>query len=153
MTSEVERITKSLAKTFNKGPWYGPSMMDILSQVTEGSAKSRVGKSHSILELLLHMISWRTFATKRLQGDNTYQVSEAENFPAIDSLTLTQALDRLEKSQQELVAAAAKFPEDKLGELVPSNTGKYTYYTLLHGIEQHDIYHIGQIQLILKSIS
>lgn len=153
MATETERVTKSLEKTYNKGPWYGPSIMEILRQVTPDNANARVGKSHSILELLFHMISWRTFVTKRLQGDNAYQVSQAENFPATGSLTLAQALEKLEQSQQALVSAAAGFPESRLGELVSSNTGKYTFYTLLHGIEQHDIYHIGQIQLILRSLS
>jgi len=153
MATELERITKSLGKTFNKGPWYGPSLMDILGQVNHENMNARVGKSHSIVELLLHMVSWRRFVTRRLQGDNNFQVSEEKNFPSAVSITWQDALSQLEKSQEELTAAAATFPEGRLGELVPSITGKYTYYTLLHGIEQHDIYHIGQIQLILRSLA
>ncbi len=151
MATETERIAKSLSKTFNKGPWYGPSIMDILTQVKAEEVDLRIGRSHSIQELLLHMISWRTFAIRRLQRDNDFQVSDDQNFPPASSTSWSKAIERLQKTQEELVAAALAFPENRLGELVPSNTGKYTYYTLLHGIEQHDIYHIGQIQLILKS--
>ena len=61
-------------------------------------------------------------------------------------------MEKLRQSQAELVDAAVNFPDSRLGELVPSKNQKYTYYTLLHGIIQHDIYHLGQIQLIRKSI-
>jgi uncharacterized damage-inducible protein DinB len=86
-----------------------------------------------------------------LEGDGAYQVSDEMNFPSPG--TWTEALQRLEESQVKLLEAAARFPEERLGELVPSITHKYTYYTLLHGIIHHDLYHIGQIQLILKSAS
>jgi len=57
---------------------------------------------------------------------------------------------KLQESQKELIEAAAKFPEERYGELVPSKVQKYTYYTLLHGIMQHDIYHLGQIAILKK---
>lgn len=149
MNSEVERITRMLEKTFNKSPWYGPSVMSIVSEVTPAKANRRAGASHSIIELILHMTSWRIFATNRLAGDDTYEVAEGMNFPKPGSWD--EAVQKLNQSQAELLAAAKAFPDGRLGELVPSASHKYTYYTLLHGIIQHDIYHIGQIQLILKS--
>lgn len=151
MATETERIVRLISKTFDKGPWYGPSLMDILVRVKPEHVNLRVGKSHSVLELLLHMISWRTFTARRLRGDNDYQVSDDANFPSTTNTSWSEAIDRLKRSQEELLAAANAFPESRLGELVPSNTQRYTYYTLLHGIVQHDIYHAGQIQLILRS--
>lgn len=147
---EMDRIVRLLNKTFNKGAWHGPTVREVLAQVTPSQMHQRAGKSHSIIELVLHMISWRTFATKRLQGDGEFQVTEEANFPAPGKINWPEAIQKLESSQQELEVAAKNFPEARLGEVVPSITHKYTYYTLLHGIIEHDIYHIGQIQLILK---
>src|SRR5436190_24209291 len=96
------------------------------------------------------MTSWRVFATKRLQGDDDYQVSDDLNFP--EPGPWNQALKDLRESQAGLIEAAKKFPDGRLGELVPSKTQKYTYYTLLHGIAQHDVYHAGQIMLIRRSV-
>ncbi len=149
MATEMERIIRMLEKTFDKHPWYGPSVMDILSEVTKTEASRRVGQSHSIIELVLHMTSWRTFAIQRLRGDNDFEVSDDSNFP--EPTSWDEALKKLKQSQAALVAAAREFSESKLGDLVPSSSHKYTYYTLLHGIIQHDIYHIGQVQLIRKS--
>jgi len=151
MATEIDRISRMLEKTFDKHPWYGPSVMSILSSVTSKEASCRVGQSHSIIELVLHMTSWRAFATSRLLGDNNFQVSDEANFPAPASWD--EAMKKLGQSQAALLAAVKGFPESKLGDLVPNGTNKYTYYTLLHGILQHDIYHIGQIQLILKSMA
>lgn len=150
MDLEIPRIVRMLEKTFDKSPWYGTSVMGSLSEVSPAQASQRTGQSHSIIGLVLHMISWRTFAASRLRGDNTFEVSDETNFP--EGSDWAVALEKLHQSQEELVAAAKDFPERRLGELVPSKTQKYTYYTLLHGIIQHDIYHLGQIQLIRKSI-
>lgn len=149
MATEIERIARMLEKTFEQHPWYGPSMMDILSELTEAEASRRAGQSHSIIELVLHMTSWRTFAIRRLKGDNDFEVSDKANFP--ESASWHEALKKLKQSQAELLTAARNFSESGLSDLVPSSSHKYTFYTLLHGIIQHDIYHIGQIQLIRKS--
>ncbi|MBS1545241.1 MAG: DinB family protein [Bacteroidetes bacterium] len=150
MTKETERIVRILEKTFDKQPWYGSSIMEVLSQVTPEKAHQRIGTSHTITELVLHMTTWRQFAIHRLQGDNNFEVSEAMNFPHAGSIQ--EAVKALHQSQMKLLEAAASFPDERLGDLVPSKTQRYTYYTLLHGIAQHDIYHLGQIALLLKAV-
>ncbi len=151
MASEIDRITRLLEKTFEKQPWYGNSIMGTLKDVQPAQAIQKMGQGHSIIELVLHMASWRTFAAHRLQGDNTFEVDESLNFPKPG--TWEQALAKLQQSQKELIEAAKQFPEERLGELVPSKTQRYTYYTLLHGIAHHDIYHLGQIAYIKRAIS
>lgn len=148
MATETERIVRLIEKTFDKHPWYGPSIMEVLTMDASTAAK-RVGKGHSIIELVRHMTSWRIFAVKRLQGDDVFEVTAGMNFP--DTGTWEEAVGNLRSSQDQLVEAARNFPESRLGELVPSKTQKYTYYTLLHGIVQHDIYHLGQISYLSKS--
>jgi len=109
-------------------------------------ASRRISNSHSISELVAHMTTWRNFVTKRLNGDSLYEVSDAENFPLV--LDWEQTLRELKESQLNLLAALKAFPESKLFTTVP--TRKYDFYTMLHGIAQHDIYHTGQITLLKK---
>lgn len=149
--TEIERIARLLTKTFNKGAWYGPTVREVLALVSPAQANARAGKSHSIIELVLHMVSWRTFVTRRLRGDETFQVSGDQNFPAAGAVTWQEAVRQLEESQADLEDAVRNFQEEKLGDLVPNSSHKYTFYTLIHGIIQHDIYHVGQIQLILRA--
>jgi uncharacterized damage-inducible protein DinB len=150
ISQETERIVRLLEKTFDKHPWYGPSIMDVLD-IDPAIATKRIGNGHTIIELVRHMTSWRVFATKRLQGDNTFEVTDEMNFSKAG--TWEEALISLRNSQAALVEAVKNFPESRYGELVPSKTQKYTYYTLLHGIVHHDIYHLGQIAYIRKAVN
>jgi uncharacterized damage-inducible protein DinB len=146
--TEIDRIARLLEKTFDKQPWYGCSIMEILSRVESEQSTMRQGDTHSISELVLHMASWRKFATQRLMGDAEFEVTDEANFPM--ATTWKDALAQLHQSQEALLAAVKQFPENRLAELVPSKTLKYTYYTLLHGIIQHDVYHLGQMALLQK---
>jgi uncharacterized damage-inducible protein DinB len=146
--TEIDRIVRLLEKTFDKQPWYGPSVIEIISTIDAETATVKHGDTHTIIELVLHMISWRKFAIQRLKGDATFDLTDEMNFPK--PTTWDDAIEQLHQSQRELIEATKQFPVDKLNELVPSSRLKYTYYTLLHGIAQHDVYHVGQIALLKK---
>jgi uncharacterized damage-inducible protein DinB len=146
--TEIDRIVRLLEKTFDKQPWYGDSILKILSQIDSETAAAKHGSAHTIIELVLHMASWRQFAIQRLKGNAAFDITDETNFPI--PTTFEKAIHELKESQQELVQAIIEFPIEKLNELVPSSRFKYTYYTLLHGIIQHDTYHLGQIALLQR---
>ena len=143
---EITNIASLLEKSFKGPAWHGPSVQEALEGITPKVMSNKISDSHSIIELVAHMTTWRNFVTKRLSGDATYEVSNEENFPLATDWKKT--LDDLKKSQETLLAALKAFPENKLFTTVP--TRKYDFYTMLHGIIQHDIYHIGQIVLLKK---
>ena len=153
MATEIDRIARALEKAFDKQPWYGSSVMTTLREIDASIVQRRAGQAHTIIELVLHMIAWRTFVTKRLTGDIEYQVSDELNFPKPSTApdAWSKALTSLEENQKALVGAIRKFPLEKLDELVPAASHKYTWYTLLHGIIHHDVYHLGQIALLKKA--
>src|SRR6478736_9415844 len=122
--------------------------MEVLTTVSPKQATQRISTSHSIIELVLHMAAWRVFVSKRLKEDNKFEVSDKENFPK--RTDWAAALKALQQSQDELIKAINQFPEEKLTAIVPTRT--YDFYTMLHGIVQHDIYHTGQIVLLKKVV-
>jgi uncharacterized damage-inducible protein DinB len=67
------------------------------------------------------------------------------------------ALARLQSAHDGLIAAVKVLPESRLYEPTndtrsgPLGTG-VSYYVLLHGIVQHDVYHAGQISLLKKAV-
>ena len=133
-----------LQKSFHGPAWHGPAVMEVLATVSASSATQKISTSHSIIELVMHMTVWRDFVTKRLQGNNEFEVSEAENFPK--GTDWTAALKALQHSQDDLVKAISQFSKEKLALIVHTRT--YDFYTMLYGIIQHDIYHTGQIVLL-----
>jgi hypothetical protein len=144
--TEVEKIIRLLNKSFDKGAWHGPTVREILAQVKNENVFNRLPNTHSIIELVAHMTSWRNYVTRRILGDSEFTVSDELNFPT--STDWSKVMGDLEKSHSELIAALENFPAEKLSELVPAASHKYTFYTMLHGIIHHDLYHAGQIILI-----
>jgi uncharacterized damage-inducible protein DinB len=107
MASEVARIVRQLEKAFDAQPWYGPSIISTLKEVDESIVHKHAGQAHSIIELVLHMISWRRFVIKRLAGESAYEVSDALNFPNPSTAkgSWTKAVNELIEIQKELVSA------------------------------------------------
>ena len=153
MKTEIDRIKSQLEKAFNKQPWYGTSVMGILKDVDASIVHRKLGP-HSIIILLKHMTIWRQYVIHKLQGNDDFKVTDELNFPdpPVVPQAWPDALKELQASQRDLLKAIAKFPNKRLDELVPAASHKYTWYTLLHGIIQHDIYHLGQIALLRKSL-
>lgn len=100
----------------------------------------------AFVQLVLHIVAWRTFVTKRLLGNSTFELADEHNFPP--ETDWASAIQQLEESQVELLNAIETISSEKLWEEVSNR--KYDFFILLHGIIHHDIYHIGQIQLIKK---
>lgn len=146
--TEIEKIVSLLHHTFEKDAWHGPAVMEVLSEVNDQSAHLKLPNTHSIIELVGHMTAWRRVTIAKLQ-DTDLTITDELNFPAESNWQ--KVLDDLKNSQHQLVEAIQKFPPARLSELIPNNENKYTFYTLIHGIIHHDLYHTGQIKLIIKA--
>jgi uncharacterized damage-inducible protein DinB len=149
MENEKQNIITLLQRSFEKDAWHGPSVREALQHVTQQTSHNRMPNTHSIIELIAHMTSWRNFVIQKLSGNLEFQVSDEMNFPMVDDWR--KAVMDLEQSQEQLLKAIERFPAGKLGEHVPQVSNNYTFYVLLHGIIHHDVYHTGQIMLIYKA--
>lgn len=159
--SEIERIVDQLRREHAGDPWHGSSLCTILERVTATQAFARpVPGAHSIWELVLHVTAWKNEVRHRLSGLSAGEPEEGD-WPEVGEPTEDRwrdALARLEHAHQDLLAAVRRLPESRL--FTPTNdernreTGSgVTYYVLLHGAVQHDVYHAGQIALLKKATS
>ena len=149
METEIQYLLSLLRKTFEKGAWHGPTVTESLEGLSEAHAFNRLPNTHSIIELVAHMTAWRKYVTKKLKGDAEYKVTEELNFPQPDNWRKT--LNELHESQNELMAAIETFAPANLMQQVPWTPEPFSYFDILHGIIHHDLYHIGQINLIKKA--
>lgn len=156
---ELLRIIDLLNTTYEgEETWHGPSLAEVMRDVTPDIAGLRISpNTHSIAELLFHMTSWRIFCVKKMQGDAVFDILTPEkNFgqlpEKIDDFEWEALQMELSLSQEELINELDKRDEDDfLEEIVPGRD--YTYYDLLHGIINHDIYHSGQIMILKKALT
>ena len=146
MKTEVQKLGNILRHTFEKNAWHGLAVMEVLNSIDEQIVHKKFNSTHSIIELVAHMTAWRVFVTEELSGNINYKVSQEMNFPVVKSWQ--EAVDGLVASQEKLLAQLEKFPAERLSDVVPNKP--YKFFTMLHGIAHHDLYHLGQIVLIKK---
>jgi uncharacterized damage-inducible protein DinB len=149
MATEIQDLISLLTKTFEKGAWHGPCVKETLDKISPEESLSRLPDTHSIIELVAHMTSWKIYVSKKLRGDADYKVRDEMNFPQPTGWSGT--VRALDESQQQLLDSLQSFPPRKLQEQVPWTEEPLTYYALVHGIIHHDLYHTGQIVLIKKA--
>jgi len=152
--SEATRIANQLRRAFDGEAWHGDSVFEILESVTAAQAAARPVKSaHTIWELVLHIAAWDGAVLRRL-GGGAVELSDAENFPPVTDASDTawrKALAEVRRVHEKLVEAVSALPDSRLDEIVPGKQGAhYTFYYMLHGVVQHELYHAGQIALLKK---
>jgi uncharacterized damage-inducible protein DinB len=150
---ETTRIADQLRRSQQGGAWHGPALSELLKEVDAAIALRRPAPgAHNIWELLLHITAWQTATTGAVQGKTMPNLNEKEDWPAIGGSDheWRDAVQRLERSNQELVAALTAFPDQRLGDQVPGR--EYSFYFLLHGLTQHNLYHAGQVALLKKLV-
>jgi uncharacterized damage-inducible protein DinB len=152
--SEAARIADQLRRAFDGEAWHGDSVVEILEGVTAARATARPIKgAHTIWELVLHIGAWDGAVLRRL-GGAAVELSDAENFPPVTDASdaaWRRALAEVRRVHEKLVAAVAALPDSRLDEIVPGKEGAhYTFYYMLHGVVQHELYHAGQIAILKK---
>ncbi|HVP49019.1 MAG TPA: DinB family protein [Bryobacteraceae bacterium] len=146
---ESERIADQLERSQRGPAWHGPALGELLAGVDVALAQWRpLGGTHNIWEILLHITAWQSAALKAVNGGRMPELTGFEDWPGAGSTEpkWRQAVERVDRINRELVAAIEEFPDDRLGETVPGRD--YSFYFLLHGIVQHNLYHAGQIALL-----
>ena len=149
--SEIERIKDQLRRAFEGSAWHGPSLKELVSDVTAEKAAARpLAGAHNIWEIVLHIAAWHEGARLRLAGQRA-ELSTEEDWPPVadkSEAAWLAALETLERNNQRLRAALDSLDEARLNE--PIVEGMSSVYVTLHGIIQHDLYHAGQIALLKK---
>ncbi len=153
--SEAARIADQLRRAFDGEAWHGDSLFEILDGVTAAQAAARpIKDAHTIWELVLHIAAWDGVAVRRM-GGVVAELADAENFPSVTDVSEAAwhaTLADVRRVHEELVAAVAALPDSRLDEIVPGKpVAHYTFYYMLHGLAQHELYHAGQIALLKKT--
>ncbi len=146
--SEIERIVDQMERTFDGKAWHGPSVMQILKGITANQASAQVApETHTIREIVEHLASWKRIIRRRMNAP--VRVTPAQDWPAPHG-SWTDAVRQLQQAHREFVTAVSRLPVSRLNSRVPGKG--HDFYTALHGMVQHDLYHAGQIALLKKAL-
>lgn len=148
---EPKRTEKLFEDLYDGEPWIGVSVFDVLKNISASQAAKKIlPQCNSIWEIVNHMIIWRLTVLKRVHGE-VISVPENNYFEDIPDKSQTawkNTLKHLEDSQQQWITYLKKLKLKDLDNIYLHNG--LTYYEHIHGIMQHDAYHLGQIVLLAK---
>ncbi len=153
---ETLRIADQLRRAFEGEAWHGPALLEILRGLTATGAAARpLPRSHCIWEIVLHIAVWDDVARRRM-GGAVVQPTPEEDWPAVKDTSdkaWLKSLDELKQTHDALIRAVTGISDSRLLAKVPGKDPDfYTFYYMLHGIVQHELYHAGQIALLQKAV-
>ncbi len=151
MENELKLIIKNLIECFDGKPWYGISVMEKLNAISWEKVNDEQYGSKSIAVLVQHIINWRIFVLKKLEGDGAYDliidgpmdwtkvhINNEQEWEALKA--------NLIQTQTDLLAQLKDATDSILAKPVPGKN--YTFQPILTSVAQHDIYHLGQIAML-----
>lgn len=140
-------VVQALDTAFDKKSWHGPTLMGALRGVDAATAFRSVYGRKSIWEQALHAAYWKQRVLNKLAGSSRFP-RRGSNWPALpaapDEAAWQADLELLRDLHRRLRAAAAKIPRTKLD-------AKTAW--LIQGAASHDLYHAGQIKLLLRLLA
>ncbi len=150
---EQKQLEKLFVDLYDGHPWIGVNIMETLNRITAEEAKQHpFPKCNSIWEILNHMIAWRLNVMQRLGGsipvtpDYNYMVPVEDASDEAWKATLEQ----LKGTQDQWRRFLRDFNPGSFGKTYPPNG--MSYYEHIHGIIQHDAYHLGQMVILAKEV-
>ncbi|MGZ5218956.1 MAG: DinB family protein [Chitinophagaceae bacterium] len=155
MNKEIQSIIRNLENTLDGTPWYGRPVYAILREVDSSIAyKKPSAESHSLMELLYHMLTWAEFTLKRIEKDDINDLAAFEKLdwreidPKIHDWD--EGLGALIATHQQMIALLQSKDDGFLNENVDYR--QYNFRFLLNGLIQHNIYHLGQVAYLKKML-
>jgi uncharacterized damage-inducible protein DinB len=147
---QTQRIANSYRAATVKAAWYGPSLAELLAQISsELAAAPAVPGCHSISELLQHLLLWNERIRNTSDG-NSLPPWQPEKDWAEPPIPWNELVSRWNQSRELLEEKIRNFPIKDLAKQVPGRN--YPYETMFNGIVEHTIYHSGQIAMVLSML-
>ncbi len=153
----IEDSITQFEEIFEGEPWFGSSILKSLKLIpVEFWDKKSGNVSHSITELVYHMMDWRVFVIEKLKDNESFsiEINSGKDWRK-DVLVQTETqkeiiLKELIKTQKLICELLTTKPDSWMYENIVGTTYKNEY--MIKGAIQHDIYHLGQINMIYSQI-
>jgi uncharacterized damage-inducible protein DinB len=155
MLSKMQSYIEQFNQIFNGNPWLDETFSKKLDNLSEQQAFIQSpGNNHSVAEVVSHIIVWRKEVLRRLTQNTAERLlteESADNWKPLYVLQpdgWQQLYSDFKQSQQELFHFLESRDDNFLAEQIGETELNKEYFVA--GLLHHDIYHLGQIGLILK---
>lgn len=154
--SSLSLIVRMCEQAFEVGAWHGPTLYGSIRTLAPEQASWRPDPDrHSIHEIVVHCAYWKYRVWKLLTGSEMrFDEPGADEEDAdwfgryeLDEDRWDADVARLRSWHARLLAALRMFDDDRLQDIAYKD---YTFEDVLVGIASHDLYHAGQVRLLVK---
>ena len=157
MKTLIQYIIEQLEEVQHGKLWIGSTFNSKLNQIDEKSVFLRpIENLHSVAEIISHLTLWRKETILKIQTGTGSKTDDCEeNWLTNDKLeiigwehlkseydrTLSDLIDLLKSKDDEFLKEQYYDTDFK---------GNYEYRFVINGMLHHDIYHLGQLGIIIK---
>nr|WP_298794201.1 DinB family protein [uncultured Allomuricauda sp.] len=153
----IENIIQQYQDVQNSKLWIGSTFTSKLNQVDESLVFTRpIEGLHSIAEIISHLTLWRKETILKIQTGQGSKTDDCEeNWLSNDKLKplgWQNLKSEYDKSLTELIDLLKSKDDKFLNQLYYDTDFKddYPYSFVLYGMLHHDLYHLGQLGIIIK---
>jgi uncharacterized damage-inducible protein DinB len=136
---------------YEKKTWHGPNLKQSIRGVSAKQAAWRPGpKRHNIWEVTLHAAYWKYAVRRRMEGGKrgSFALKGSNFFSRPEKGKLSEAAWRADK---ELLEREHRALRATMAKILRTPKG-VKQLRQLYGVAFHDVYHAGQIRLLLRQM-
>ena len=154
MSDEIRSVLHLIDEAFDRPAWHGPNLIGALRGAPLQRLLHRPRKdAHNAWELMVHCAYWKRVVRMRLLGEKAsgFPLPGSNFFPRNQRHTpadFKRDLRTLKTAHADLRATVAALDPRAYGERLKGS--RHSVRRSVLGIAAHDIYHAGQIRLLLK---
>ena len=144
ISSPIDVLLQALDTAFDKRSWHGTTLLGAVRGVSAPDAARRVHGRKSVWEQVLHAAYWKQRVLNKLMGPSRFP-RKGSDWPALPSAPTDDAwradVELLRDIQRRLRAAVDSLRGKPLDCKIA---------WLIQGAAAHDLYHAGQVKLLLR---
>ena len=159
MKTLIEQIQHQFYNIHRGRNWFGQSYLTKLQDMDASHYFTRPQPEvHSVAELISHGTAWRKDAVVKIKtGKGELTEMSPDDWPDLESLK-KKGWEKIFEEYTESVDTFLALLQQKDDEFLeteyidPEFGGKYPYSFTINGILQHDLYHLGQLGLVIRML-
>ena len=155
----IDHFIEQLSEILNGKLWMGDSFEQKLNSINAGEAFQKPGPTiHSVAEILAHLTAWNDDLVLKIRyGKGKLQDSDPQNWPGNETLRLSgwdQVRGKYVESVRNVISLLGDKDDSFFAEKYTDQdfNEEYPYAIALDGMLHHQLYHLGQIGIIIKII-
>lgn len=151
----VKDIIRQLNEIHDGSRWFDQCFKDKIDNLPVEYAFVRpIAQVHSVAEHISHMLEWRKECMRRFAGKRNELMNSPDDWKdntALQALGWSNLKAAFYKSRDELIVLLKDRDESYLNTKFLD--AGYTFHYLIEGIIQHDLYHLGQLNITIKLLN